>query len=225
MKQRDENFVTMCRAVIQVLTQNTTVIASVPTFVSKATAFNGLMTELEEAMTHSEIEITGATADKSDAEFAAVKLAVNLAKRASIYALDNNNMELHDQLRVSKSDLIKRPDMMVLAKLRDIHSRLTTIGAALADYGIATADLSSLNTLVDAYDALVSRPRILIVERKGYLQGSIPEILASIREVLYRMDSLINIFSDTAFYTDYKNARIIINLGNHTPEPAPEPTV
>lgn len=63
----------------------------------------------------------------------AVLLAVNLAKRASIYAMEVGNMELHDQLRVTKSTLLRRPDTLTLAKLWEIHSRLEGV---IADLGI-----------------------------------------------------------------------------------------
>ena len=122
-------------------------------------------------------------------------------------------MELHDQLRVTKSTMLRRPDTLTLAKMRDIHSRLSIIVADLEDYGVAVGDLESLKILIDAFDALIARPRTLIVERKGYNQGMIPELLASIREVLYRMDSLVNLYEGTAFKQEYKDARIIIDLG------------
>lgn len=69
-----------------------------------------------------EIVSKGATEDKAAAELKAVQYAVNLAKRASIYALETNNMELHDQLRVTKTTLLRRPDTLAVAKLRDIHT-------------------------------------------------------------------------------------------------------
>ncbi|HRP91107.1 MAG TPA: hypothetical protein PKX92_13840 [Edaphocola sp.] len=51
----------------------------------------------------------------------------------------------------------------------------------------------------------------------------IPALLTSIREVLYRMDSLINLFEGTALKQEYRDARIIIDLGRRaTPNPSEE---
>jgi hypothetical protein len=213
MRQTDENFVSMCRAVQDVLTKHTAVWETTVAFKNQATSFNGLMDEMGIAMESAEIVSTGATDNKSNAELKAVLLAVNLAKRASIYAIEVNNMELHDQLRVTKSTLLRRPDTMTLAKLRDIHTRLNTIVAELGDYGVLPTDLAELNAATDAFDALIARPRTLIVERKGYNQDTIPSLLSALREVLYKMDSLMNIFSGTELPKEYKDARIIVDLG------------
>ena len=213
MKQSDENFVSMCRAVQDVLTKHQALWEPKVAFKNQATTFNGLMDDMGLAMESAEIVSTGATDNKTNSEMSAVLLAVNLAKRASIYAMEVGNMELHDQLRVTKSTLLRRPDTLTLAKLRDIHSRLSEIVAELADYGVLPTDLTALNSMNDAFDALIARPRTLIVERKGYNQDTIPSLLSALREVLYKMDSLVNIFSGSDLAKEYKDARIIIDLG------------
>ena len=213
MKQSDENFVSMCKAVRDVLTKHTAIWEPRVAFKNQVTVFGGLMDDMDLAMESAEIVSTGATDNKTNAEMSAVLLAVNLAKRASIYAMEVGNMELHDQLRVTKSTLLRRPDTLTLAKLRDIHSRLNAIVAELADYGVLPADLTALNSMNDAFDALIARPRTLIVERKGYNQDTIPSLLSALREVLYKMDSLINIFSGSDLAKEYKDTRIIIDLG------------
>jgi hypothetical protein len=222
MKQPDENFASMCRAVQNILTQHQTEWQAKTAFKNQVLIFNDLMDALSIATEGAEIVSTGATEDKANAENAAAELAVNLAKRASIYAMSIHNLELHDQLRISKSSLLKRPDTLTLAKLKDIHSRLTPIISELEDYGVMPADLAELKTLTDTFETLITRPRELIVDRKGYNQHTIPELLASLRETLYKTDSLINIFSGSTLETSYKDARIIIDLGihhNHPPKP------
>lgn len=67
--------------------------------------------------------------------------------------------------------------------------------------------------MIDAFDGLIARPRILIVERKTANQDVIPGLLSGLREVLYEMDSLINLFEGTALKQEYKDARIIVDLG------------
>lgn len=213
MRQKDENFVSMCMSVKEVLNNHSAVWSPKVAFKNQVTVFNSLMNDISLSVEGAEIVSTGATEDKSVAEMKAITLAVNLAKRASVYAIEENNMELHDQLRVTKSTLLRRPDTMTLSKLRDIHTRLSAIVSELIDYDVTDADLIQLNTLNDAYDVLISHPRTLIVERKGYNQDAIPGLLATMREVLYKMDSLINLFSETVFEREYKDARIIIDLG------------
>ena len=213
MKQADENFVSMCKAVRDVLTTHTAIWALRVAFKNQVTVFDGLMDDMDLAMESAEIVSTGATDNKTNVELSAVQLAVNLAKRGSVYAMEVGNMELHDQLRVTKSTMLRRPDTLTLAKLQDIHSRLGGVIVELADYGVLPADLTELKSKTDVFDELIARPRILIVERKTANQDFIPGLLSGLREVLYKMDSLINLFEDTDLKREYKDARIIIDLG------------
>lgn len=213
MKQTDENFVSMCKAVRDVLTKHTAVWEPRVAFKNQVTMFGSLMDDMAVAMESAEIVSTGATDNKTNAELKAVQLAVNLAKRGSVYAMEVGNMELHDQLRVTKSTMLRRPDTLTLAKLRDIHSRLNGVIAELADYGVLPSDLADLKSITDTFDELIARPRVLIVERKTANQDIIPGLLSGLREVLYKMDSLINLFEDTDLKREYKDARIIVDLG------------
>lgn len=221
MRQSDNNFIAMCKAVQQILTKHNPTWNSQVAFNKLAATYNGLMDSLSEATEGAELESTGATTDKANAELNAVTMAVNLAKRASVYALESNNMELHNQLRVSKSTLLRRPDELTLAKLRNIIATLTTVVADLSDYGVSPADIDNLVMATDDFDKLIVRPRMVIVERKGFNQEAIPALLAQLRTVLYKLDSLMNIFTDREFNREYKDARIIVDLGRRA-EGAPE---
>lgn|GEM_PF-3093451 len=75
------------------------------------------------------------------------------------------------------------------------------------------AELSDFKTQIDGYDALINRPRDLTVERKG-LNDNIPGLMRELRKSIYKLDSLITLFDDTQFETDYKNARKVIDLGS-----------
>ncbi len=213
MKQSDENFVSMCKVVRDVLSKHEVVWSPRVAFKNQVSVFGGLMDEMDLAMESAEIVSTGATDNKTNAEMQVVLLAVNLAKRGSVYAMEVGNLELHDQLRVTKSTMLRRPDTLTLAKLRDIHSRLGGVIAELADYGVLPADLADLKSKTDVFDGLIARPRILIVERKTANQDIIPGLLSGLWEVLYKMDSLINLFEGTDLKREYKDARIIVDLG------------
>ena len=212
MTTKDKNYVTMCRTVNDVFTKYAGEWASAKRFASEVTHFRGILNEVGTTKADSQIVTSGATADKADAALNLFDKAVNLGKRASVYALDNNNQELHDHLRTSRGALLQIHDTFALAKCKDIYNRLIAVKTGLTDYGIAETDLTELKQLIDAYDALVNRPRGLIVERKGHNE-SIPEQIKALRESIYKLDSLINLFAGTVFETDYKNARIIVDTG------------
>lgn len=212
MTTRDKNYLTMCRTVNTVFTKYETVWQTNNRFTREVETFGGLLSQLQDVKVDAEVVTTGATVDKADAAVELYAKAVDLGKRASVYALDTNNQELHNQLRTSKGSLSNMHDTFSLAKARDIYKRIDAIKEELADYGILAEDVAELKALIDAYDALISRPRELIVERKGHNE-SIPELLKKLRESVYKLDSLINLFSGTAFETDYKNARTVVDTG------------
>lgn len=223
MNQRDVNFVSMCRAVQLVLTTYQITWAAMPAFVVQANRFTQMVKDLDHAAEGAEIVTNGITEQKSDIEERAVRLAVNLAKRASVYALEVNDLALHEQLRESKTSLLRRPDNLTLSRLRDIHNRLNAIVGQLSDYFVRPGDLAMLNELNNAFEQQISTPRTAIVVRKGYNQDAIPGLLADIRLCLYKMDNLINLFASTRLAPEYKHARITVAAGlRHDPPPAAE---
>ena len=120
-------------------------------------------------------------------------MVTDLGKRASVYALDHDNQELHDHLRTSKGALSNMPDTVSLAKAKDMYTRMEAIKRDLADYGITEEILDKCKRLIDAYDAYITRPRDLIVERKGHNQ-SLSELLRDLRRCVYKLDSLMSLF-------------------------------
>jgi hypothetical protein len=213
MNQKEVNFLSMCRSVQQVLDTYKAIWLPVPVFVQQSDTFTQLISDLSTAAKGAELRSEGVTEHKLDTEARAVQLAVNLAKRASVYALDTNNPALHDQLRVSRTALLQRPDNLTLSKLKDIYTRLQALELQLQAYCITHNDITNLNELINAFEQQISRPRTTIVERRTYNQEHIPELIASLRLCLYKIDSLMNLFTDTALEREYRSARMIQNLG------------
>ncbi|MDO5664046.1 MAG: hypothetical protein Q4G63_02160 [Bacteroidia bacterium] len=211
MTQREENFVSMCRAVNDVFKRYESEWKSNKRFEKEVSVFGGLFEQLAQVKSDSNIVTTGATVDKADAALRLFTLAADLGKRVSVYAIDKDNQELHDRLRISRGALSNMRDTPALAKVNDMYNQLLPLIGELGDYGVSQENLDELKALKDEYDALISRPRSLIVERKGHNE-TIPELIAELRQSLYKLDSLINLFSGTAFGTDYKNARVIVDL-------------
>lgn len=203
----------MCLTVNTVFTKYETVWQTNPRFTQERETFGTLLDKVRGVKADSNIVTEGATLDKAEAAMRLFEKTVGLGKRASVYALDTNNQELHNQLRISKGALSNMHDTFALAKARDIYNRIDAIKDHLTDYGIREEEITELKMLIDAYDELITRPRDLIVERKGHNE-TIPELIKKLRSSLYKLDSLINLFSGTSFETDYRNARVIVDLGS-----------
>ena len=222
MIQKDINFVSMCRSVQQVLTTHKALWQPRQVFAQQVEQLERLFSELSQAMEHSELRSEGVTERKAEVELEAVQLAVNLSKRSRMYALDQSDMALHDQLHISKSGLLRLPDYLTLSRLRDVRTRMHAHVPALDYYGVTAADLEVLDQMIDSFEQLISMPRTTVLTRKTINKDEIPGLLADIRYVLYKTDNLINLFPDSALEREYKHARMTIDAGSrHTPTTGP----
>lgn len=212
-----ENFIRMANAVTDVLGRYPEW-KSVSAFEAEQQNFEAYMSMLQEKRIHAQMKSKGATEDKDALKEQAISLTVNLAKRASVYALNNNNMELFEELNANKAPFRIYADNLLLSKMRHIQILLMAMPPApLERYSITSQNLQDMNAAINAYEAILSKPRDIIVERKMH-NYTANQMIVLIREVLMKMDRLINIFSGSAFEHEYKSARIIIDLGTrHNP--------
>lgn len=214
MKKTNEDFISSLEVVDSVFDKYQSVWSVNTVFTRYVDEFKGLKQQIDKTAQAAKIVTTGATKDKSEAATEAFSLASKLSKRVSVYALEQNNMEMHNQLRVSKGSLSQLADTDASKKLHDIYDRMLAVGSALDPF-VTPDELATFKTLIEAYDKLISRPRELIVDRKVQNE-SLPQHLQSIRKVLYKLDSLISFFDGSEFEAAYRNARIIVNTGGRT---------
>lgn len=208
----------MITAVVNVLNKYETVWAGFTRFVTSVTNLKSLKQDVDKRAADSQIVTTGSTIDKGNAANEAFDEASKLSKRASIYAIDQNNMELHDTIRVSRGSLSQMSAKSALSKLTAIYNQLAALGDALVPYGITAEDIAGLKQLIDAYDGLGEQPRSLIVERSMHLQ-TLPQLIGGLRKVLYELDSLITLFADSDFEAEYRNARKIVDPRSPSAKP------
>ena len=212
MKSIDENYMSMVRNVISVLDRYADIWKKVKKYTDYVTTLIALTSDTQEHQILAELDPKGYTENKHLAEALAIELALDLSKRASSYAWDSKQMDLYEQLNITKHDLLQGHDSQIVAKLKDILASLKKNTAALQDYGIDAEDLGDLKKATDTYNSLLDKPREKIVERKGY-NTTIAKNMPAIKEVIEQMDNLMGNFKETPFAVDYKNARIVIDTG------------
>jgi len=209
MRKRHEDFISMLTVVGSVFDNFKTVWSANSVFAGHVTDFKANRLLIDAAAQAGNIITTGATRDKSNAAEAVFDYGSKLSKRASVFALEQGNSEMHDQMRVSKTSLSRLADTKASAKLHDLYDRMVAVGDDLLPY-VSAEELSRFRALIDAYDKLLSRPRELTVNRKTH-NDDLPELIQASRKLLYKLDSLINIFDGTEFEAAYHNARRIVN--------------
>ena len=221
MLKTQEDYISMLTVVGPVLDNNKTVWSANSVFSGYVTDFKANKVLIDAAAQGGNIITTGATQDKINAAEAAFDFGSKLSKRASVYALEQDNSEMHDQMRVSKGSLSQLADSKASIKLHDIYDRMMAIGDDLSPF-VSAEELTRFKALIDAYDKLLSRPRELTVNRKVHNED-LPELIQASRKLLYKLDSLINLFDGTEFEAAYHNARRIVNTGSRK-APATEET-
>ena len=221
MFKAQEDFISMMTVVGSVFDTNQPVWNTNSVFARYVTDFTANKLQIDAAAQGGDIITTGATQDKINAAVAAFEFGSKLSKRASVYALEQDNTEMHDQMRVSKGSLSQLADSKASTKLHDLYDRMTAVGEGLLPY-VSVEELTRFKSMIDAYDKLLSRPRELTVNRKVHNED-LPELIQESRKLLYKLDSLINLFDGTEFEAAYLNARRIVNSGSRK-APASEAT-
>ncbi len=177
----------------------------------------GLITADKEA----KIITTGSTADKSVAKDKAIAAVVKMSGPVGLYALNNDNLTLHNQLNVTKSSLKRMQDGALIARFNGILEEITNLMPNLQDYGLSVEDLDDAKAKTAAYAALVNHPRGLITSRSTKLE-TVADYIEELRSIFYRLDKMMRLFAGTEFFRDYKNARKVLDLGSRKNAPAQE---
>ena len=146
-----------------------------------------------------------------------------LADQMFAYAEDVGDTVLREKMDVSYSDLIAPRDSIVGQKCQGIHTEANAVIASLAPYGILPLDLTDLQGFIDAYELVISAPRVAITVRKGATERIETLIREGTTILTNRMDKLMVDFktSHPDFYQEYFDARIVVNRGT-TKEEVPE---
>lgn len=221
MTSRQQNFMNMARTTGNVIAKWQGQWSTVPRFVNEASALQAEMKRIEEAAENTLLETKGIAMDKRNAKDEALSAIVNIAKPASVYADDSNNLQLRQQLNVSRGPLSLLTQNDLLNTLTGMYNAVFAEKDHLADYGVTEQKIADAKTKLDAYTSSVPTTRDAIVERKTNNEV-IEEGIGNLRRGFHRLDNLMRLFEGTQFYSEYKNARIIVDLGTRkTPEDKP----
>ncbi len=224
MNTKQQNFISMVRSLANLFTKWTTTWTGIPAIQKEVDAMNAETVRIDTLSEQTQLSPKGITENKSNARDEALSAIVGIAKPASIYALDAGNMELHRKLCQSRGSLSQLPQNDLLNTLFAVYAEIEKIKEHLSDYGITEPLLQQARVKLDAFASAVPAPRDAIVSRKTNNE-LIVESIARLRHTLYRLDNLMKIFSETEFYAEYRNARVVVDLGarkknsGETPQP------
>ncbi|MEO8068987.1 MAG: hypothetical protein ABI599_14925 [Flavobacteriales bacterium] len=197
--------------------------AALVPFANAVTAFQAKITEIEQEIETQGLDLDGYAINKGKRKEQMVRKTLTTANQVFAFAEDTDATVLREKMDVSYSDLIAPRDAVVAQKCQGIHDEANAVIALLAPYGVVAADLTALQTLIDAYEAVISAPRTAITVRKG-ATGNIETLIREGTTILTnRLDKLMSEFKDSspAFHQEYFDARIVVNTGAKAEVPVP----
>lgn len=213
MNKASENKMTMFYAVLATCAKYTADWTGLLSFKNAHDEFEGNLKSLENASQTQETNMKGAALDKRFKRDAMTNKTIVLAQAMFAYAEDQGDVVLREKVNYSESDLAKKRDAVVAQLSQGIRDLANALVASLADYGVVAADVTALQTAIDAYVAVVTAPRNATTVRKGATAEINALVKDSMKILNNRMDKLMPEFETSAplFFQEYFDARIIVD--------------
>lgn len=169
---------------------------------------------------------TGAAGAKAQVRGSFEEQIMWIADQLSALAELNGDANLAAQSELKLSALDKMADDDLEETGERIANLATANLAALADYGIAEADVTNLTNLKNQFHTAKTAPRTVVADRSGQTT-TLPDKIAAVTSILRnRLDKLMTRFkkSNPEFYAGYVAARVIVDRGGsggNKPTPPP----
>ena len=207
----------MYKNVLGFLNANAAAWSAFERLVTQIALFARLNTTLDGFISQQAQTSKGYTGNKNSIMAALIANTVNTARKALVYAVDQNNDVLTALFSVQASDLSLLPQNAALANIENIYDGLRPIAAALVAYNVSDEDIALINRGITAFKAAQPGTGNARAIRKAGTEG-IKTTMASIDGCLRLMDNLIIHGIDNAeLVNEYRNNRKLDPVGmRHT---------
>ena len=153
---------------------NAAVWAAFARLVTEIANFVSLNGELDQATQTQAQDTKGIAQGKTDAYNAMVKMAVEMAFKAYVWAVDNNNDELTEVFNVQISDFDKIAQQTGFDKVKNIRDGIDGHIAGMAGVNLLPADVIALDWTVRLSRA---RKQLLDINKPLALQGNLDPLI------------------------------------------------
>lgn len=220
MNNRNENQITMFKAVFALCQANLAIIIANAGLNNIYVQFSALLTNMLPTLQAQILNRKGVTINKKDTR---AKLVAAIEEAGGIIMShfdSNHNNDIFVQANVSLSKLKTMRDMKLIVHANTIRDLLEEHQVALLPFGVDAAYIAAYDLLLDDYDSIVTAPTAASNARKTatlQLTAKVKEVSNFLRKDLDKAMLVIK-RSEPDFYITYLNARNIIDLGiRHLP--------
>lgn len=219
MNNIQENKYSMYLTVAKVIDKFKTTWLGFPAFVAVVLKCKNVMDRIEQELEKQRRYIVGIAVDKNVLKGKIADLANIIAFSLKSYAFSVNNNELAQEMNVKKYILLRTRDSELVSFCNNITSKATELiasqPAAMTNFQINNALVTSLTTLVTEYLTLIQNPREAITTRSAATKR--------LKQLFKEGDNLLNNeldglmlrykTSNPDFYDKYVKARLVVDIG------------
>jgi hypothetical protein len=197
-----------------ILQQQLPIVNSIPAFGLAYTQFRTNVSKIRTYAAAQSIQIEGYAVQKSEVKEEVAQHASIVAATISAYANSLNDEILRRKVDYSKDDLFKMRDVLVMPVIDTIISEAATHAAALVDFGLTPAIMTTLNTTFTTYSDLIDDPTNAINDRidATFNLGTMIDETNELLRAQMDKNAKIFVYSAPAFYRKYVLGRRIIDL-------------
>jgi hypothetical protein len=213
MKVKNENRLNMYLVLIEYInTLPAAIIALMPGFSEFYTAFTTNVNAIRAKNEVQSSSRTGFRIKKVAGKLDTVTYAIFMADCITAYALSINDTVLVQQMKFSKTALLKKRDTAMADDAQFILSKAVELLAGLESFGIKQQQIDEFTAKIKNFNDNIPLPRININKRK-LLTKEIEDLFKATEVILARMDKLIDILIllDQVVYTSYYFSRKVVN--------------
>jgi hypothetical protein len=218
MTKGQEDKLNMYEAVDSVLqTHNAVWSGNVPFSAAVAQLENNI-DEVEDTRDLQEVDNTGIREDKDNRRKKLEDDTYTIGSVIAFYASTVNNRELLKKVNFSRTELHNSRDNELPGMGNQVQQAAVANTLALAPFGITPVMITTHQSSIDDFVEYISKPRAALAETSAATE-ELPGIFAATDTLLEeRLDKGMELYrvSNEDFYTQYFNARIIVNSPTQT---------
>lgn len=214
MKKYQKNKYAMYEAVNSYLDKNSSRYSEIQEFVSLKSSFRrkkeeiGLMEDLKKKST------AGRTKDKRVSRETVINQALAVTGAVRAFAKKTGNLTLEEEFHIPKSGFKLLRDSGLIIELNSIRIKAEQNSEALTGFGITSEYLTDFIQNITLYTNAVGARDTGKAQKTGAIE-TLQKLFREADSILESIDLLMDqyINSDVEFYSGYKSARVIMNLG------------
>ncbi len=218
MTNTQHNQLDMFRTISTHASNNQAITDTILAFANGIIALNVKITAIQQTSGEQAQSISGVTIDKKVLQDALCEITFSVIAPIRAYAIVNNNNTLAEQMNLTLSDLNAIQDDEIGQAAQALLNIVNTLPATIADYGITGAIITAWQSAINNYLPSIAKPRVAITHRAS-LTEDLKTLFSEANTIAKKILDPISITFKTTnphYYTDYINARTIVDAGTGT---------